>query len=511
MEGKSVLKVNVKWGRESLSADIDVKADLTAFKKELQRLTTVPIEKQKILFKGKILKDDMALADLGITEGAAIMLMGAAEGKALAEQTQKTVFVEDLTAQEKAKIFKEQTGEVLPSGLVNMGNTCYMNASLQCLRRINEFKESVQKFSNQDTAPDVKLTRSLKNLMTYLDNTDESVKPIEFFQNLTIIRPHFGEMQHGGGGFKQQDADECFQAIIDAVAPYLTYENLEGDKENLIDFLFRIDFKATIRNQENPDEPAETRTEYNRKLSCIIDNQKNPIDHLFDGIKAALDESVTKYSPSLSRDAEYIKSSRISRLPPYLVVQKIRFLWKKASDTTGSKATKAKILRNVSFPKILDLYPLCDSELQQKLDKGRAYEKKQLEEKAESDKGRFEKYKKDLELQGKMMPDDSRSLYKQFQETLMEEETKSHDELLYRTPGTGLETGNYQLVAVLTHKGRTSDSGHYVGWVHKKGDDWLKYDDDVVSVVKFEEISNLRGGGDWHMAYYCIYRKLEVS
>jgi ubiquitin carboxyl-terminal hydrolase 14 len=41
-------------------------------------------------------------------------------------------------------------------------------------------------------------------------------------------------------------------------------------------------------------------------------------------------------------------------------------------------------------------------------------------------------------------------------------------------------------------------------------DEWLKYDDDIVTVVKTEDILALRGGGDWHMAYYCIYRKLEV-
>ncbi len=41
-------------------------------------------------------------------------------------------------------------------------------------------------------------------------------------------------------------------------------------------------------------------------------------------------------------------------------------------------------------------------------------------------------------------------------------------------------------------------------------DNWLKYDDDKVSEIKIDDVLNLRGGGDWHMAYYLIYRKIEV-
>lgn len=50
-----------------------------------------------------------------------------------------------------------------------------------------------------------------------------------------------------------------------------------------------------------------------------------------------------------------------------------------------------------------------------------------------------------------------------------------------------------------------------MGWVHHSGDDWFQYDDDIVTTVKTEDILALRGGGDWHTAYLCIYRKLEVS
>ena len=66
-------------------------------------------------------------------------------------------------------------------------------------------------------------------------------------------------------------------------------------------------------------------------------------------------------------------------------------------------------------------------------------------------------------------------------------------------------SGYYTLQAVLTHQGRSSSSGHYVGWVRHKGDQWMKFDDDVVSPVTSEEILRLSGGGDWHVAYVLLY------
>ena len=91
----------------------------------------------------------------------------------------------------------------------------------------------------------------------------------------------------------------------------------------------------------------------------------------------------------------------------------------------------------------------------------------------------------------------------------IEEELKKHDEILNRPFNSGLDTGNYQLIGVVTHKGRSADGGHYIGWVHASGDDWLQCDDDIVTVVKTDDILALRGGGDWHTAYLCFYRKLE--
>lgn len=56
-------------------------------------------------------------------------------------------------------------------------------------------------------------------------------------------------------------------------------------------------------------------------------------------------------------------------------------------------------------------------------------------------------------------------------------------------------SGYYELQAVLTHKGRSSNSGHYVAWVKQKGDTWIECNDDDVRPIHVEDIMKLSGGG----------------
>ena len=173
-----------------------------------------------------------------------------------------------------------------------------------------------------------------------------------------------------------------------------------------------------------------------------------------------------------------------------MVVQMVRFFWKKSNANTGSEATKAKILRvmilssfkkkfstpkiyfykqNVTFPKILDVYQFCSDDLKKSIDQGKEYEKKKIEERNKVETDKFEEYKRKLEAEGKIVPEDSKELFKKYKEQMIEETTRLHDENLYRKHGLGLDNGNYQLIGVLTHKGRTADSGHYVAWIHRSG------------------------------------------
>lgn len=74
-----------------------------------------------------------------------------------------------------------------------------------------------------------------------------------------------------------------------------------------------------------------------------------------------LQEQITKQSPTLGRDAVYMKTSKISRLPAYLTIQFVRFFYKE------KRSINAKILKDIKFPMEFDAFELCTSELQEKL------------------------------------------------------------------------------------------------------------------------------------------------
>jgi ubiquitin carboxyl-terminal hydrolase 14 len=426
----------------------------------------VESNRQKILFKGKYLDDTYQL-NL-IPSGSTLTMMGTAsmDSGINISTDKKVVFIEDLSNEEKARIIKEK-GEDVVFGLQNLGNTCYLNSTLQCLGRVPELRRALENNSSSNINAQynlqLALVKELGAVYKSLDATGDTVVPSGLVQTLRSINPMFAEAEKGH--FKQQDAEECWSLILNSI-----HDNLSTPKKEfssyLIDELFGIELEVNLKNIEQPAEIKSTK-EVIYKLPCYIDNNTT---ELVEGLKASTKENIELNSEFLGRNTFFEKTQKLNRLPPYITLQFMRFFWKQANISTGAKAGKAKILKSVIFSKIIDLYDMCSDSTKEILNIGR-------------------------NIETKMLKDD-----KNFRI-----ENVSNPNNLEMIP-----TGRYQLIAVVTHQGRSSESGHYIGWTHKKDDKWTKYDDDVITTVTVSDILELKGGGDWHMAYICIYKRLEV-
>ncbi|KAL3530923.1 hypothetical protein ACH5RR_010245 [Cinchona calisaya] len=74
-ESSGMIKVNIKFAGRSIPVEISLDSTVKNLKSILQPLTNVLPRGQKLIFKGKVLVDDMTLRSSEITNGSKIMLM----------------------------------------------------------------------------------------------------------------------------------------------------------------------------------------------------------------------------------------------------------------------------------------------------------------------------------------------------------------------------------------------------------------------------------------------------
>jgi len=468
-------KVKVKWGRQTFT-DVELNTDEEpiVFKAQLYALTGVHPQRQKVMIKGSTVKDT-SWDNVKVTNDAMVLLMGSKEEDVPTEPVVKPKFVEDMNESELA------TASNLPAGLSNLGNTCYMNATVQCLKTVPELRDVLKEFKGGISAAVISaqsVTAALRDLYDLMDH-GTSIPPVMLLQVLQMVLPRFAD-KNDNGTFVQQDANECWTEIMRMLQqklPAVYKEGLVTKFKQFIDQYFGGTLEVTLKNTEHEDEVVTKTEETFLQLSCFISQE---VKYLQNGLKSKMQEQITKYSEALKRDAIYLKTSKISRLPAYLTIQFVRFFYKE------KESINAKILKEVKFPFDLDVYDLCTPELQAQLtpmrEKFKEVEDRKVVEQLQQ---------KDLKNHGPTTTDKPKPSYK---------EKFSFDSDL----GSN-NSGFYTLQAVLTHRGRSSSSGHYVAWIKNADGIWIKCDDDVVTPVTTDEIARLCGGGDWHCAYVLLY------
>ena len=131
----SEITVKLKWGTKKWKEfTFNPSGDVATLKAQLFTLTNVPVDRQKIMCKGAwkgMLKDDTDLSTCKFKPNKSqLVLVGSAD---TLKTVEKTVFLEDLTKNQQATL-----NSLLPPGLNNLGNTCYINSVIQCISNIPE-------------------------------------------------------------------------------------------------------------------------------------------------------------------------------------------------------------------------------------------------------------------------------------------------------------------------------------------------------------------------------------
>jgi ubiquitin C-terminal hydrolase len=135
--------------------------------------------------------------------------------------------------------FKEYNNKGL-SGLVNLGNTCYINSAIQCLSNTYELTEYFLNNSYKDDYDNDKefhiIVREWKRLIDGIWDTNCTISPTSFIKTVKVISYKKGLINFVGMG--QNDVQEFLVFLIDSIHEILAKEviiKISGKVVNDID------------------------------------------------------------------------------------------------------------------------------------------------------------------------------------------------------------------------------------------------------------------------------------
>ena len=204
-----------------------------------------------------------------------------------------------------------------------------MNSTIQCLRKVRELTEDMKNFkgSYSQTNKQLSFLAALRDTYRMLDINGEPVRPLNlvvviwlFYLLIPVVFETSFSALWRSWWTRTSKAARCRRVLCKYSRHSKEFpqcwvgQELVRDRVSMQVCYYTFTISNRLTNQEAPQEQATATTEVAQKLSCHIDNENNPISYLQDGIKLSLTGTMIKNSPTLGRDATYLKTMKISKL-----------------------------------------------------------------------------------------------------------------------------------------------------------------------------------------------------
>ena len=436
----TVRTISIKWGSTNVGIEANVNMTGCELKEAIALHTNVSAKRQKIL--GAKIVDAEKLPEGVLSGKQRLLLIGSAE---------KATEISSSNDTEKSKNGTTQANRIQDvisnkiGGIPNLGNTCYLNASIQMLRTIPEIAPLLDTVSTKADAQSDAFAALFEQMLLCTNQSGAlgQLAPLAFLQGFHQVFPSFAE-RSPEGFLMQHDAQEALTALLKVIEQNGASKSKETNAP--FDALFRVRLREEFKCTEKGPSAEESATQKSDALMllCRLHADTSTLEQ---GLQNSLaKETIEKHSDALGRNAQWERMTAIESLPKYVFVQIARFTWRQ--DTSQ----RAKILRPVNFPMTLD--------------------------------------------------------FKRFMAPQNESDAKNAGK------------NEYALQCVVSHKGRTADSGHYIAWTRKEVENstdaeasktsvWVVIDDENTSIVSEDDVKRLSGGGESHSAYVLLYKRIE--
>lgn len=400
----------------------------------------------------------------------------------------------------ESSLFAPNGKNIRVEGLVNLGNTCYLNAVVQSLVSLKGFMDllrdekwlkDVREAAGMNHVPPETSTVELKekvDLYKYFLNAIRDItaqKKDKVVVNLSDLKETIGKRTSVFIGNAQQDAHELLLNIVDELTQDMKRYASEYINLSSKSISYQLMARSEGPDKENLDlhpvlpTTSEFYVELNRKLTCEDCQYSRNILETFRAL-------------SLDLPAAKIVKCKCNQIPKVLIT-------KKEGLNHGRAFYKCE---RCSF-----------------------FQWQSVEEPLSLDRLFNDTFKDDiLELKCDNCPTGTRAraIYqvktlsnvlilhlKRFQATL----EKRMDPVCIPTTldpntwNTSTSFSTFTLRNVIHHKGRTAGSGHYVTDVRKEDATWTRYDDSIVQDLDSETVKGMA----WHETAYILFYERQVK